>query len=129
MENETLEYFKKKSIVRKPSFWEKRRYRKMLNSLSNQEINNMRNYLIQSGLPIFKINLDEKNQFYNLLIKLFPERIKTLRRSELYKLYQSLKEVEKSKGKEYFDIVLSEFILNVQFSYGSEGWTLKKSLS
>jgi hypothetical protein len=129
MRNETLDYFKKKSETRNPSFWEKRRHKRMLKSLSKKEIDNMKNYLITVGLPIFKSNLNKKDPLHELLIKLFPKRINTLKIGELYNLYRSLKEVEHSKDKEYLDIVLSEFILNVQLSYGSEGWTLKKTLS
>ena len=129
MGDEILEYFKRKSRITKLSFWEKRRYKKMLKSLSQIDLNNMRDYLIQVGLPIIKINWNGKNVLDNLIIDLFPERIKTLEREKLYGLYKCLKELEESKGKEYYKIILSEFILKVSFSYSSSGWLLKKNLS
>ena len=128
MEDETLEYFKAKSKIKKPSFWEKRRFKKMLNSFSEEDLENMRNYLINFGGPLFKENWDKNDSFNKLIISSFPERIKTLKRKELYGLYKSLKELEKSKGKEYFHFILREFILKTSLLYSSDGWFLNKVL-
>ena len=111
------------------SFFGRIKRKLKIHLIPEEEWNQMRRELLTDGKRIFcsvmKIlpKTEIEKRFYDIAIKYYDERIKTLPKDLLYDLYTSYKSIDFSPDRE---MKISLFVNHLFLLYGWEGWFTKK---
>jgi hypothetical protein len=118
-----------KKSMRKDTLLDIIRYQLKLISLTNSEILTMRQVLIKEAKPLFSdfwLNREYKNSLDIFAVNCFEDRILSLPKKEVFRLYSEFNELKNLRSEEAKEYLYIHFIMNLNLYYSLNGWFLRK---